>query len=87
MPKSASVRQYTIRSVPQHVDRALRKRAKETGKSLKQVALEALIEGAGERTKVYDDLDFLVGSLSRAEAKALDREIAEQRSIDEKLWR
>jgi hypothetical protein len=86
MKKTASARQYTIRSVPQHVDRALRRRAKESGKSLNQVALEALIEGSGERTRRYDDLDFLVGSLSRAEAKALDREIAEQRSIDEKLW-
>lgn len=81
------MRQYTIRNVPRHVDRALRKRATETGKSLNQVALEALIEGSGEHGKVYDDLDFLVGSLNRAEAKALEREIAEQRSIDEKLWR
>ena len=82
-----AVRQYTIRSVPQYVDRALRRRARETGKSLNQVALEALIEGVGERKRVYDDLDFLVGSLSRAEAEALDRDVAEQRSIDEKLWR
>jgi hypothetical protein len=87
MVKSASVRQYTIRSVPQHVDRALRRRAKETGKSLNQVALEALIEGSGQRTRVYDDLDFLVGSLTRSEAEALGREIAEQRRIDDKLWR
>jgi hypothetical protein len=87
MRKRAAVRQYTIRSVPQHVDRALRRRAKEAGKSLNQVALEALIEGSGERRRVYDDLDFLVGSMNGAEAKALDREIAEQRSIDEKLWR
>ena len=87
MKKPALARQYTIRSVPQHVDRALRRRAKESGKSLNQVALEALIEGSGERMRIYDDLDFLVGSLNSAEAKALDRDIAEQRSIDEKLWR
>ena len=87
MKKPAAVRQYTIRSVPQHVDRALRRRAKETSKSLNQVALEALIQGSGEHTRVYDDLDFLIGSISPAEAKAIDREIAEQRSIDDKLWR
>jgi len=55
MWKSASVRQYTIRNVPRHVDRALRKRATETGKSLNQVALEALIEElVGEITDEFD---------------------------------
>ena len=79
--------QYTIRNVPKHVDRALRRRAKASGKSINQVAVEALVKGSGERSRMYDDLDFLVGSLSRAEAKAMHREIAEQRTIDEDLWR
>jgi NAD(P)-dependent dehydrogenase (short-subunit alcohol dehydrogenase family) len=72
---------------PKQVDQALRRRAKASGKSINQVAVEALIEGSGERDRVYADLDFLVGSLSASEAKAMDREVAEQRVIDEKLWR
>ncbi len=87
MTSKASGCQYTIRNVPKQVDQALRRRAKASGKSINQVAVEALIEGSGERSRVYADLDFLVGSLSNSEAKAMDREIAEQRGIDEKLWR
>ena len=88
MKVPASGRQYTIRNVPKQVDEALRRRAKVTGKSINQVAVEALIEGSGEHGQVaHDDLDFLVGSLNKAEAKAMDREIAQQRVIDEKLWR
>lgn len=88
MKVPASGRQYTIRNVPQRVDQALRRRAQATGKSINQVAVEALIEGSGEGGRIaHDDLDFLVGSLSKAEAKILDREIAHQRLIDEKLWR
>jgi hypothetical protein len=87
MKKQASTRQYTIRNVPRDVDLALRRRAKVSGKSINQVALEALTEGSGERKHVYDDLDFLIGTLSPEEAKDLDREIAEQRAIDDGLWR
>jgi hypothetical protein len=83
-PKAAAC-QYTIRNVPKHVDQALRRRAKASGKSINQVAVEALIEGSADRGRVYSDLDCLVGSLSHSEAKAMDRELAEQRGIDEKL--
>ncbi len=38
-------RQYTIRSIPPKVDLALRKRAQKTGKSLNEIALEALEKG------------------------------------------
>ena len=80
-------RQYTIRNVPGNVDRTLRRRAQESGKSFNQVVVEALSEGAGEPVHAYDDLDFMIGSMSAAEAKALSREIALQRTIDPKLWR
>ena len=79
--------QYTIRNVPQHVDRALRRRAKQSGKSFNQVVVDALGEGAGERRPVFDDLDFMIGSMSKSEAKTLDREVVEQRRVDRKLWR
>jgi hypothetical protein len=70
------------------VDSALRRRAQTTGKSINQVAVEALTLGVGEQLQVlHDDLDFLVGSLRPAEALALEREITAQRIIDEKLWR
>ena len=38
--------QYTIRGVPAVVDDALRRRARETGKSLNEVVIDALADGA-----------------------------------------
>ncbi len=78
--------QYTVRAVPANVDRALRARAKSTGKSLNEVALEALTQGAGE-ARVFDDLDFLVGSMSDDEARVLEAEVRAQRQIDPEIWR
>lgn len=80
-------KQYTIRAVPAEVDQALRRRARETGRSLNRVAVDALAAAAGESTRVHDDLDFMIGSMSRAEADRLEREVAVQRRIDPGLWR
>jgi hypothetical protein len=56
--------QYTIRSVPAKVDQALRKRAKKTGKSLNEIAVEALAKGAGiTPNATFDDLDWFIGSM------------------------
>ena len=80
-------RQYTVRHIPEEVDRTLRRRAKETGKSFNQVALEALVAGAGAQLRPERDLRDVVGSLSAKEAAAMDREVEAQRQIDPKLWR
>lgn len=55
--------QYTIRTIPPVVDKALRKRAQETGQSLNEVVLDALAIGTGIKPDYkYDDLDWFVGS-------------------------
>jgi hypothetical protein len=57
--------QYTVRSVPAHVDRALRRKAQEGRKSLTEVLRDALIREAGGPdlpARVYTDLDALAGS-------------------------
>lgn len=82
-----NTRQYTIRKVPLYVDQLLKRRAKEKSKSLNQVALEALMEGAGEKPYTRTDLDFLRGSLSRSEAKGVESVLKSQRIIDEELWK
>ena len=79
-------RQYTIRDVPADVDAALRRRAKELGKSFNRVAVEALAAGAGKRL-VKRDLSFIAGSISAREADAIDAEVRRQRNIDPTLWR
>lgn len=80
-------RQYTIRNVPSSVDRVLRQRAKQLGRSFNQVALEALAAGAGQDLKPKRDFSEVVGSLTLKEAKFLEDEVRLQRQIDPELWR
>lgn len=79
--------QYTIRSIPKALDAALRRRARDEGKSLNAVALEVLRDGAGlapERPR-RRQLGDLAGSWR--EDPAFDRAIADQRRIDRALWK
>lgn len=79
--------QYTIRNVPDHLDAALRVAAREQGKSLNEVAIEALARGFGlGQTRVRQrDLGDIAGSWSQD--PAFDRALAEQDSVDEEIWR
>ncbi len=84
--RSPKLKQYTIRNVPEEVDRALRRRAKASGKSLNETAVEALRRAAvGHATVRYHDLDHLIGTW--VEDPEFDRILAAQRTIDEELWR
>jgi hypothetical protein len=85
--KKSNWRQYTIRGVPNIVDRALRRKARSERKSLNEVAVEALHRHAGldKTTEVFADLDGLIGSWEND--PAFDRALAEQDLVDEKLWR
>jgi hypothetical protein len=79
--------QYTIRNIPERVDRALRRRAKEAGKSFNQVALEALALGAGEGLKPKRDFSEVIGSITAKDAAQIEEEIQLQRQIDPRLWK
>ena len=68
-------RQYTLRSVPADIDRALRRRAKADDKSLNTVAIEALSR----------DLDALIGSWQ--EDPGFDQAIADFERVDEEAWK
>lgn len=78
--------QYTIRNVPNSLDAALRRRAREQGKSLNEVAIEALARGAGvteERCR-QRDLHDIVGTWHSD--RAFDRALEAQDKIDKELW-
>ena len=87
MKKKSLGTQYIIRRVPTRVDRLLRQRSKEVGKSLNQVSLEALIQGVLPGAAPFRDLSAIAGSFSDEEADALDAAIREQRQIDLKAWK
>jgi hypothetical protein len=79
--------QYTIRSVPTRIDRALRERSEREGKSLNEVALEALERGLDldDEPVRHRDLSGIAGSWVRD--REVDRLLDEQRTIDPDLWR
>lgn len=79
--------QYTIRGVPEAVDSAIRERARASGKSLNEAAVEALTEGAGVAgvTRKRRDLADVAGTWKGD--KAVERALADQDKVDEDLWR
>jgi len=78
--------QYTIRKIPPAVDSAIRERARNTGKSLNEAAVEALAEGTGasDVRRKRRDLSDIAGSWKAD--KAAEAALADQDRIDEELW-
>jgi hypothetical protein len=79
--------QYTIRNVPDYLDAALRDAARERGKSLNEVAIEALARGAGlgDQQCRHRDLSGIAGSWKHD--PAFDAAIEAQDTVDEEMWR
>ena len=78
--------QYTIRNVPETVDSALRKAAQTQGKSLNEIAIEALARGAGLTGESIRQRDLADIAGTWREDPAFDRSLAAQDTIDEELW-
>jgi hypothetical protein len=79
--------QYTIRNVPNSLDEALRRVARERGKSLNEVAIEALARGAGinqDRNR-QRDLGDIAGTWRRD--AIFDSALAVQDTVDEEMWK
>ena len=79
--------QYTVRSVPEAVDRALRARARSEGISLNQVLVHSLevacgTEGAGLQKQ---DLDWIAGTW--VEDEEFNQAQREQRRVHPDDWR
>lgn len=79
--------QYTIRGIPQVVDEAVRERAKAEGKSLNEVAVEALADGLGlgDEDVVRRDLSDVVGTWKKD--TAVEAALSAQDRVDEDLWK
>lgn len=80
-------RQYTLRSIPAELDKALRIKARAQGVSLNQAAIEALAIGIGLGLpkSAYSDLDVVVGSW--VEDRKFDEALAAQDQVDADAWR
>ena len=79
--------QYTIRNVPEPVDRAIRQKAEKSRKSLNAVLLDILKGGAGmaEQPVEHHDLDELIGSW--VPDPEFDAAMKAFESVDEDLWK
>jgi plasmid stability protein len=79
--------QYTLRNIPPELDRALRRRAKEEGRSLNEVAVDALRRALGVAAEPvkHRDLRDVAGSWECD--PATDAALEDQRRIDPDLWR
>lgn len=79
--------QYTVRGISQALDKAIRRRARETGKSLNEATIDVLADGLGfgEAGVVRRDLSDIVGTW-RTEAP-VEKALAAQDLVDEALWK
>ena len=79
--------QYTIRNVPPDLDGVVRNRARETGKSINAVLIDAIQAALSPETprKVNHDFDDLIGTW--VDDPEFDRAVEEQRRIDPELWK
>lgn len=79
--------QYTLRGIPTALDQALRERAREEGKSLNEVAIDALAEGLGFSGNIFvrRDLNDIAGTWIKD--RLFEEAISEQDQIDESLWK
>ncbi len=84
MPTDASV-QYTVRGIPREVDTALRRRARQRRISLNQLLVEELSGAGGAGPRRHRQLSDLPGRWHND--PKFDRILAEQRRIDEELWK
>ena len=78
--------QYTIRSVPEQIDRELRRKAAAEQKSLNAVILEALERefGSPNGTTEHNDLDFLIGSWE--DDPAFDKAVSDFGQVEQGMW-
>ncbi len=79
--------QYTLRDIPERLDRRLREMATEYTVSLNRAAISALEKGVGlaDQVPAQHDLDDLAGTW--VPDPAFDQAIAEMDQIDEDLWK
>ena len=78
--------QFTVRGIPREVEKALKRKAALSEKSLNTVLVEALSREAGvERETVYHELDSLAGTWE--DDPAFDAALRAQHRIDKNLWK
>jgi len=79
--------QYTVRGIPDALDKVLRRRARAEGKSLNEVTVEALADGLGlgQEAIVVRDLSDIIGTWKNE--ASVETALAAQDRVDKGLWK
>ena len=79
--------QYTLRGIPPAVDLAVRERARAEGRSLNEVAVEAMAEGLGlgSAGQLRRDLSDVAGTWKKE--AAVEAALAAQDRVDPEAWK
>jgi hypothetical protein len=80
-------KQYTIRGISERMDLVLRERSAKYGKSMNEVALDALAKGLGlgDEPVLHHDLDHLAGTW--VHDPEFDAIMKDMDKIDPDLWK
>ncbi len=79
--------QYTLRDVPLNLDRAVRRRARQTRKSLNQVLIDALLRAFGLTREPARQRDLSDVTGTWQDDPEFDEIVREQRRVDRDLWK
>lgn len=77
--------QYTIRNIPEDLDKKLRLRSKKRGESFNKTLIQALNSSTAQNNNASSDMDWFYGSgdIGSEELQAF----ADQRVIDKSAWK
>jgi len=81
----------TVRGIDPLLSKKLKEIAKQEGKSVNQLVLDAMkqhfgLEKQKKYTRIYHDLDHLFGRWSQEEYDLVQGKIDKERKIDDELW-
>lgn len=82
----------TVRGIDPLLSQKLKEIARQEGKSINQLVLDAIkqhfgLEKEKKFTRIYHDLDHLFGSWSQEEYDLVQGKIDRERGIDDELWK
>lgn len=81
----------TLRHLKPELARAIERKAHEAGTSLSGAVIVLLEQATGlakaRKKSLHHDLDHMIGLWSHEEARAFDKNLAQQRKIDPELWK
>ena len=82
----------SVRGVDEELADLLKKRAKESDKSVNQLVVEILRKSVGLEkekrfTQIHTDLDDFFGAWSEEEFEEIQAKIDSERQVDDELWK